>query len=86
MTLQAGMLPHLRLYNVGSSTFIKMEYYLTHMIYKVENVTGQFTITQLVKASNKDEAREAVRKAAEKEFIKGEHILQIRVDDTLVGS
>lgn len=56
------------------------------MIYKVENVTGQFTITQLVKASNKDEAREAVRKAAEKEFIKGEHILQIRVDDTLVGS
>jgi len=56
------------------------------MIYKVENVTGQFTITQLVKALNKDEAREAVRKAAEKEFIKDEHILQIRVDDTLVGS
>jgi len=62
-----------------------MEYYLTHMIYQIENVSGQFDVTQLVKASNKERAREAVIKAVENEN-KKITILQVRVDDTLIGS
>jgi hypothetical protein len=60
-----------------------MEYYLTHMIYQIENVSGQFDVTQLVKASNKERAREVVIKTAENKKI---IIIQVRVDDTLIGS
>jgi len=68
-----------------------MEYYLTKLTIEIE-VPGpdrhtyyqKVKVKQLVKASSKDNAREAVKKAAMLEYPEGK-IHEIRVNDTLIG-
>lgn len=62
-----------------------MEYYLTKMKCQVSPIDDEITVTQLVKATTPELARQAVEDAAKEE--KGDDIMifEIRVQETLIG-
>lgn len=62
-----------------------MEYYLTKMKCKVSPIHDEITVTQLVKATTPELARQEVERAAKEE--KGDDIMifEIRVQETLIG-
>lgn len=59
------------------------EYFLTKMTF-VHPLAGEITVPQLVNASSKEKAREAVKKQAHEEMPEM-LILEIKVYDTLIG-
>ena len=61
-----------------------MNYYLTKLTHKMKDISGTFEVLQLVRASNKELARDVVRRMALVE-LREEDIIGIRVNDTLFG-
>jgi hypothetical protein len=59
-------------------------YYLTRLTYTIDDVCGQFEVTQLVKAEDKSKAKSAVEAEALKK-LKQHNILEIRVHDTIIA-
>jgi hypothetical protein len=62
-----------------------MEYYLTKMKCQVSLIDNEITVTQLVKATTPELARQAVERAAKEEKGDGIIIFEIRVQKTLIG-
>jgi hypothetical protein len=61
-----------------------MNYYLTEMKYKIDKWKS-LKLEQLVKASDKIKAEEAIIKYAESKGIDRDEILYVKVYDTLIG-
>jgi len=60
------------------------EYYLTKITFALSPIHDETTVTQLVNASSKIKARQAVLSKALEEYPKMK-ILEIKVYDTLIG-
>ncbi len=61
-----------------------MEYYLTEMKCKINQLVGEIDVIQLVKATIPEFARKIVKETAEKEH-RNIVIFSIRIKDTLIG-
>ena len=63
-------------------------YYLSILKFRyvINDITDYAEITQLVKASSEDNARNAVRKKAIADGVENSNIIQIRISETIVGN
>jgi hypothetical protein len=61
-----------------------MQYYLVDLIYKPDKWT-KVTVQHLVKASDKEKAKEAFAKTAVEKGIAVDSIVDIKIYDTIIG-